>query len=104
VSAPARGVRGTLLAVLLALPLLAAGPAGAAGSTGGWRAEFEAICARTQDAMALTTQELKDLVARSDALRPELDKLDPPQRKVFTTRLNACRNLYQFVLDSREQG
>ena len=100
-SARARAARAALLAALLALPLLAAPPAAAAD---GWRAEFEAICAKTQDAMALTSEELKSLVARSDALLPALEKLDAPQRKVFTTRLNACRNLYQFVLDSREPG
>ena len=103
-SAPARAARGALLGVLLALPLLAVGPAGAAGAADGWRAEFDGICARTQDAMALTSEELKALVARSDALLPALEKLDVPQRKVFKTRLAACRNLYQFVLDSREQG
>jgi len=70
----------------------------------GWRAEFDAICAKTQDAMALPLDELRSLVARSDKLLPELDRLEPSQRKVFVKRLQGCRNLYQFVLESREKG
>ncbi len=69
----------------------------------GWRAEFEAICAKTQDAMMLSSDELKDLVARCDKLVPEIEKLDESQRKVFTRRLSACRNLYAFVLETREK-
>jgi hypothetical protein len=69
-----------------------------------WRAEFDDICARTQDAMTLTVPELKGLIARADALKPRLETLEPSQRKVFVRRLEACRNLYQYVLDARESG
>ena len=69
-----------------------------------WRTEFDAICAKTQDAMALPLDELRSLVARSDKLLPELEKLEPSQRKVFVKRLQGCRNLYAFVLESRQKG
>ncbi len=69
-----------------------------------WRAEFDAICAKTQDAMALPLDELKSLVARSDQLLPELEKLETSQRKVYVKRLQGCRNLYAFVLESRQKG
>jgi len=69
-----------------------------------WRVEFDAICAKTQDAMALPLDELRSLVARSDKLLPELEKLEPSQRKVFVKRLQGCRNLYAFVLESRQKG
>lgn len=69
-----------------------------------WRAEFDAICARTQDAMSLSLDELRSLVGRSDRLLPDLERLEPSQRKVFVRRLQACRNLYQFVLESRQKG
>jgi hypothetical protein len=77
---------------------------GVAAAAPGWRAEFDDLCARTQDAMALSSDELKALVRRSDALLPELEKLEPTERKVFVRRLQACRALYQFVLDTREKG
>jgi hypothetical protein len=70
----------------------------------GWRAEFDEICARTQDAMALSSADLRALLARAERLLPELERLEPTQRKVYARRLEACRSLYQFVLDAREKG
>jgi hypothetical protein len=32
-----------------------------------------------------------------------LEKLPEPERKVFTKRLQACRNLYAFVLETKEK-
>ena len=66
--------------------------------------EFESICAQTQDAMSLTTDELRALLSRCDRLRPQIEGLDPSRRKVYVKRLQQCRDLYQFVLDTRGQG
>lgn len=68
----------------------------------GWQAEFEQICAKTQDAMALTVEELRALVERCDKLQPQLDALEESARKVWSKRLKACRDLYAFVLESRK--
>lgn len=68
-----------------------------------WKKEFEEVCAKTQDAMALPTEELKSLVVRCDALKPAVEGLDESMRKVYTRRLKACRDLYQYVLDYRQQ-
>ena len=101
--------------VLLALALCAAALPGAGTWDGhgswiavaradqDWRREFDEVCAKTQDAMALGVDELRSLVARCDQLKPQLEKLDASSRKVFTKRLQACRDLYQFVLESREK-
>lgn len=78
-------------------------PAARADADAGWRAEFEAICAKTQDAMALSGEELRRLVERADALLPALERLPETERKVFTRRLRACRDLYAFVLESKEK-
>jgi hypothetical protein len=91
------------LAILLA-GAIGASPARAADADEGWKAEFAEVCSKTQDAMALPSQELRDLVARCEKLRPALDRLDEPVRKVYTRRVQACRDLYQFVLDSRAAG
>ena len=106
-----RRVRGTLLAAALGAGLaLAAVPAplalaqGPAAATQDWKKEFEEICARTQDAMALPMGELKELVSRCDKLKPRIEKLDESQRKVYSRRLQVCRDLYQFVIESREKG
>ena len=96
--APGRVRWGPTLAIAA---LLAAGTVQAAEP---WRAEFDAVCAQTQDAMALTTPELKALVVRCDALKPTIEGLDESTRKVYARRLKGCRDLYQFVLDFREKG
>jgi hypothetical protein len=75
------------------MALLAALPA--------WQAEFEAVCSKTQDAMELSIEELRSLVDRCDKLQPQIDALEESARKVWSTRLKACRDLYAFVLETR---
>jgi hypothetical protein len=96
------------LALVLALAALPRAPrpgggdlVAAARAAEGWSAEFEDLCNKTQDAMALTDAELRTLVERCDRLMPVLEKLPGPERKVYSRRLRGCRDLYQFVLDSR---
>ena len=92
---------GAVFTVSTAQAVLAQGPAAA---TQDWKKEFEEICAKTQDAMALPMGELKELVSRCDKLKPRIEKLDESQRKVYSRRLQVCRDLYQFVIESREKG
>lgn len=104
----------TLRAVLFAAALTAAGPSAVgpggapalarAGAEEDWLVEFEAVCSKTQDAMTLSVDELRALVARCDGLKPKVEALDPSRRKVYLRRLQLCRDLYQFVLDSRGPG
>ncbi len=68
-----------------------------------WKTEFETVCARTQDAAELGKEELKSLVERCDKLKPRIEKLEETQRKVYLKRLKMCRDLYAFVLESREK-
>jgi hypothetical protein len=105
-------LHGSRRALRLALVLAAAAPAAplaaprglaAARADEGWRAEFDDICAKTQDAMALPSDELRRLIERSDALLPAIERLPEAERKVFARRLKACRDLYAFVLQTREQ-
>lgn len=68
-----------------------------------WRREFDDICAKTQDTMLLKEEELKVLIQRCDKLKPLIEKLDETQRKVFLKRLQMCRDLFAFVLESKEK-
>jgi hypothetical protein len=65
--------------------------------------DFDSVCSRTQDAMLLTTDELKDSVRRCDALAPQLPKLDETRRKVYARRLEQCRGLFAYVLDTKKK-
>ncbi len=76
---------------------------GLAGAQEDWRKEFDDVCSKTQDAMVFTTDELRNLVSRCDKLKPQIEKLDESQRKVCLKRLRLCRDLYFFVLESREK-
>ncbi|MGE5699007.1 MAG: hypothetical protein ACM31N_02950 [Deltaproteobacteria bacterium] len=77
--------------------------AGIAHAQEDWRKEFDDVCSRTQDAMVISSGELKNLVDRCDKLKPRIEKLDESQRKVYLKRLHMCRDLYFFVLESREK-
>ena len=68
-----------------------------------WRNEFDDVCSKTQDAMIFSPDELRNLIARCDKLKPVVEKLDETQRKVFLKRLQLCRDLFLFVLESKEK-
>jgi len=67
----------------------------------GWKSEFNELCGRSQDADALTADELKNLIDRCDKLKPNIEKLDETERKVFLKRLQMCRDLFAFMLDTK---
>lgn len=73
-----------------------------AGDAEDWKREFDILCSKTQDAMEFSKGELRDLIARCDALKPRIEKLDEPQRKVTLKRLQMCRDLYAYVLEAKE--
>ncbi len=79
---------------------LIAAPA-AAVAQDDWKKEFEDVCSQTQDAMSFTPDELKGLVGRCDALRPRIDKLDETQKKIYLKRLQMCRDLFAYTLESK---
>jgi len=68
-----------------------------------WHKEFDAICAKTEDAMTFSQEELTDLIRRCDTLRPQIEKLDESQKKVYLERLRKCRGLYDYVLDAKRK-
>ena len=79
------------------------GASGIAHAQDDWKKEFEELCAKTQDSAEIPPDELKKLVDRCDLLKTRIEKLDETQRKVYLRRLQMCRDLYVFVLESREK-
>jgi hypothetical protein len=69
-----------------------------------WKKEFEEICSRTDDAMSFTREELKSIITRCDSLKAVIEKLDESTRKVYLRRLQLCRDLFAFVLESKEKN
>ena len=92
------GLRNLLLAVACCAALAFATPARSADD---WRAEFDATCAKTDTAMHLSVSELVALTEACDRLEKVIARLDETERKVFKKRLQMCRNLYLFVLETK---
>jgi uncharacterized coiled-coil protein SlyX len=66
-----------------------------------WLQEFNDICAKTQETTILSSDDLKNLIARCDTLKPLIDKLPETQRKVYLKRLQNCRDFFVFALESK---
>ncbi len=69
----------------------------------GWRSEFEAVCGFTDGAMTLTKEELKGLIERCDRLKPSIEMEEETVRKIYLRRLKSCRDLYAYVLETRDK-
>ena len=67
----------------------------------GWKAEFEDVCGKTQDAMSFPVAEVEKLVERCDRLKPQIEALEASPRKVYLKRLQLCRDLYAYLLESK---
>lgn len=67
-----------------------------------WKPEFEEVCAKTDISMALTKQELQELITRCDNLEGRIGAEDESVRKVYLRRLKMCRDLFAYVLASKE--
>ena len=68
-----------------------------------WRTDFDATCAQSNDAMALSMPELKKLIEQCGRLQKIIEVEEETVRKVYLRRLQICRNLYQFVLEAKMQ-
>jgi len=84
------------------MPIVQKESFGAGDTQEDWRREFDNICSKTQDAVEFSMGELKNLVARCDALKPRIEKLDEPQRRVTLKRLQMCRDFYVYLLEAKE--
>jgi hypothetical protein len=68
-----------------------------------WKAEFDAVCSKTDVAMTLSVGELKDLVARCVRLKGRIETQEESTRKVYLRRLKMCHDLYTYVLENKER-
>lgn len=91
-------LRSLLPVAALCLACAVAAPARGAED---WRADFDETCARSNEAMSLSESELLALTSACDRLEKVITGLPETERKVYLRRLQMCRNLYQFVLDTK---
>jgi hypothetical protein len=92
------------LSALCAAWLLAALPPASAVAqeqAADWRSELEAVCVKTDAAMTLSSEELADLLSRCDRLAEQIGAEGEIVRRIYLKRLNSCRALFAYVLESR---
>jgi len=68
-----------------------------------WRTDFDAACAQSNEAMALSIPELKKQIEQCGRLQKIIETQEETIRKVYLKRLQMCRNLYLFVLEAKMQ-
>lgn len=66
-----------------------------------WKEKLMELCAKTDMAMTLSPQELKELIAGCEKLQPVIQGLEESPRKVYGKRLKMCRDLFEYVLRSK---
>ncbi len=69
-----------------------------------WKDEFDRICSQTFDASSLSTEQLRSLVKDSDELLKRLEKISAAEKKVYSLRLEKCRNFFAYMIEVRESG
>ena len=94
---------GCSLVILLTALLLSVSPLNGICEEPPWRVEFDETCANTASAMDFSPAELQGLITRCEKLQKAIEQLDESTRKVFMKRILMCKNLYQFVLDSKKK-
>ena len=70
--------------------------------TQSWQDEFERICAQTEIAASLSTEQLQKLVSESDDLLDRLARVEDRRGKVYIFRLRNCRAFFLYTLELRE--
>jgi len=65
-----------------------------------WKTEFADICSKTDDPMSLSKAEIQGLLERCDKLKIQIEKLEESTAKVYLRRLQMCRDLFAFALES----
>jgi hypothetical protein len=68
-----------------------------------WKTQLSELCAKTNESMSLSVEELTALVAGCDKLKPVIEGLEESPRKVYRKRLQMCRDLYAYVLEIKAQ-
>lgn len=97
-------VRAGLLRLILAGTFVVLLVYGSFAEEAVWRNDFNEVCEKTTEAMALSPQELKALIEKCDRVQKALAGEQETVVKVYTKRVKMCRDLYRYVLDSKEQA
>ena len=88
--------------ILLSLSLTIFLALSAGGAEKEWRTTFDETCGQSNEAMAFSVDELTTLIEKCDRLQKVIEAEDETVRKVYLKRLQLCKNLYVFVLETKK--
>lgn len=94
-----------LLMLLILAPLLEASAAETSSplpAVETVKADLDVVLGSTFDVMALSREELLQLIADCDRLTPQLAAFPESPRKVYSRRLEMARKLFLFTLENRK--
>ena len=63
---------------------------------------FTELCSQTENAEALSVEELTKMVARCDLLKDRITRSTHPKKKVLLFRLKKCRNFLDFIIQTKQ--
>lgn len=66
-----------------------------------WQEEFHAVCGDTNASLSLDRDGLRAVVGRCDRLGERLASEQESTRKVYSRRLQLCRDFYLFMLEKK---
>jgi hypothetical protein len=96
--------RTHIFVVLCAIVLASMTPApGTAASEEDWKVELAEVCAKTDISMTLSREELQVLISRCEELEKKIGAEDKVVRKIYLRRVERCRNLFAYVLESKTE-
>lgn len=90
-----RVIAAALLALALVQPVCA---------EEAWQATFDETCSKSNQAMTMSVQELRDLIVKCDELQKVIETQEATVRKVYLKRLALCRNLYAYMLEYKQNN
>ena len=94
----------TFLAILLLCfsPLLLPLTCHASDENANLEATFNELCGRTDQAEALTVEELTTMIAECDSLEKKITHSSHPKKKILLFRLKKCRNFLHFMIQTKQ--
>lgn len=74
----------------------------ASGDFDSLEATFNELCSQTENAEALSVDEITSMIARCGSLKEKITTSSHPKKKVLLFRLEKCRNFLEFILQTKE--
>jgi len=63
---------------------------------------FNELCSQTENAEALSVEEITTMIAECDSLKDKIIQSSHPKKKILLFRLKKCRNFLDFIIQTKQ--